>query len=113
MENAIYNELIYRGYNVDVGVVEMRIEENGRKVRKQLEVDFVINQASKRYYIQSAFSLPDWEKILQEQASLVRIPDSFKKIIVVGNNQPVWRTEEGITVIGIFDFMLNKDSLDV
>lgn len=113
MENAIYNELIYRGYNVDVGVVEIRIEENGRKVRKQLEVDFVINQASKRYYIQSAFSLPDREKILQEQASLVRIPDSFKKIIVVGNNQPVWRTEEGITVIGIFDFMLNKDSLDV
>lgn len=113
MENAIYNELIYRGYNVDVGVVEIRIEENGRKVRKQLEVDFVINQASKRYYIQSVFSLPDREKILQEQASLVRIPDSFKKIIVVGNNQPVWRTEDGITVIGIFDFMLNKDSLDV
>ena len=113
MENAIYNELIYRGYNVDVGVVEIRIEENGRKVRKQLEVDFVINQASKRYYIQSAFSLPDREKILQEQASLVRIPDSFKKIIVVGNNQPISRTEEGITVIGILDFMLNKDSLDV
>lgn len=113
MENAIYNELICRGYHVDVGVVEIRAAEDGKKVRKQLEVDFVVNQASKRYYIQSAFALPDREKLMQEQSSLVKIPDSFKKIIVVGNNQPIWRNEEGITVMGIFDFMLNEDSLDL
>lgn len=113
MENAIYNELIHRGYNVDVGVVEVRSNENGAKVRKQLEVDFIVNEASKRYYIQSAFALPDREKVEQEQASLVRIPDSFKKIIVVGNNQQIWRNEEGITVMGIFDFLLNEKSLDL
>ena len=70
MENAIYNELIYRGYSVDVGVVEVRTPENGKMLKKQLEVDFVVNHASRRYYIQSAFSLPDQEKINQEQASL-------------------------------------------
>ena len=113
MENAIYNELIYRGYSVDVGVVEMRVDEDGRKIRKQLEVDFVVNHASKRYYIQSAFALPNREKVEQEQISLVKIPDSFKKIIVVGGGGPIWRTEEGITIIGIFDFMLNENSLDL
>ena len=113
MENAIYNELIYRGYKVDVGVVEIRIDEDGKKVRKQLEVDFVVNQGSKRYYIQSAYALPNQEKIEQEQASLVKIPDSFKKIIITSTNTPVWRNDQGITVIGIFDFLLNEDSLDV
>ncbi len=113
MENAIYNELIYRGYNVDVGVVEHRVSEGDKKIRKQLEVDFVVNQASKRYYIQSAFALPDREKIEQEQASLIKIPDSFKKIIVVGNNQPIWRNEAGITIMGIFDFLLVENSLDL
>lgn len=113
MENAIYNELIYRGYNVDVGVVEIRVNEEGKIVRKQLEVDFVVNQAGKKYYIQSAFALPNIEKIKQEQASLVKIPDSFKKIIVVGNNQPLWRNEEGITIMGIFDFLLDDNSLDL
>lgn len=113
MENAIYNELIYRGYSVDVGVVEARIEEDGKKTRKQIEVDFVVNYASKRYYIQSVFALPDKKKADQEQASLVKIPDSFKKIIVVNGNGPVWRNEEGITIMGIFDFMLNENSLDI
>lgn len=113
MENAIYNELIYRGYNVDVGVVEVRVDESGRRVRKQLEVDFVVNQSSKRYYIQSAFALPNREKIEQEQASLVRVSDSFKKIIVVGNNSPIWRNEEGITIMGIYDFLLDENSLDL
>ena len=113
MENAIYNELIYRGYRVDVGVVEVRMEEDGKKTRKQLEVDFVVNNASKRYYIQSAFALPDKEKVDQEQASLIKIPDSFKKIIVVSGNSPVWRNEEGITIMGIFDFLLNENSLDI
>ena len=111
MENAIYNELIYRGYSVDVGVVEVRTDEHGKKLRKQLEVDFVVNRSSQRYYIQSAFTLPDQEKVEQEQAPLVKIPDSFKKIIIVGGNTPVWRNEAGITIMGIYDFLLNEDSL--
>ena len=113
MENAIYNELIYRGYSVDVGVVETRVDEGGKKVRKQLAVDFVVNQFNKRYYIQSAFALSDREKFEQEQAPLVKIPDSFKKIVVVGNNTPIWRNEEGITFMGIYDFLLNENSLDL
>ena len=113
MENTIYNELIYRGYSVDVGVVETRVDEGGKKVRKQLAVDFVVNQFNKRYYIQSAFLISDREKIEQEQAPLVKIPDSFKKIVVVGNNTPIWRNEEGITFMGIYDFLLNENSLDL
>lgn len=107
MENIIYNELLYRGYNVDVGVVEIR-EKN---VRKQTEVDFVCNQADKRYYIQSAFSLPTREKTLQEERPLMNINDNFKKIIIVKDNIKSWTTEEGISVIGIQEFLLNKDSL--
>ena len=113
MENAIYNELIYRGYSVDVGVVETRVDEGGKKVRKQLAVDFVVNQFNKRYYIQSAFLISDREKFEQEQAPLVKIPDSFKKIVIVGNNTPIWRNEEGITFMGIYDFLLNENSLDL
>lgn len=113
MENAIYNELIYRGYRVDVGVVETRVDKGGKKVRKQLEVDFVVNRFNKRYYIQSVFALSDREKFEQEQAPLVKIPDSFKKIVVVGNNTPIWRNEEGITFMGIYDFLLNENSLDL
>ena len=113
MENAIYNELIYRGYSVDVGVVETRVDEGGKKIRKQLEVDFVVNQFNKRYYIQSAFLISDREIIEQEQAPLVKIPDSFKKIVVVGNHSPIWRNEKGITFMGIYDFLLNENSLDL
>lgn len=113
MENAIYNELIYRGYSVDVGVVEVRKIEDEKQVRKQLEVDFVVNRSSQRYYIQSAFALPTQEKVDQEQASLINIPDSFKKIVVVKGNSPVWRNEEGITFMGIYDFLLNENSLDL
>ena len=109
MENIIYNELIYRGYNVDVGVVEIRADEGGKRTKKHLEVDFVVNQGSKRYYIQSAYALPDKEKIDQEQASLVKISDSFKKIIVVSGNAKIWRNEQGITIISLFDFLLNED----
>ena len=113
MENAIYNELIYRGYSVDVGVVETRVDEGGKKPRKQLEVDFVVNQFNKRYYIQSAFLISDREKFEQEQAPLVKIPDSFKKIVVVRNHSPIWRNEKGITFMGIYDFLLNENSLDL
>ena len=113
MENMIYNELIYRGYNVDVGVVETRVEENGKKVYKQLEIDFVVNSGSQRYYIQSAYALPDKEKMDQEQTSLIKVNDSFKKIIVVSGNTPIWRNEQGITVMNIYDFLLNENSLDL
>ncbi|MBR4586733.1 MAG: ATP-binding protein [Lachnospiraceae bacterium] len=111
MENVIYNELIYRGYNVDVGVVEVRSDDGNKK--KQLEVDFVANQGNKRYYIQSAFALPDQEKMDQEQASLIKISDSFKKIIVVNFNTPIWRNDRGILIMNLYDFLLNEDSLDM
>lgn len=114
MENIIYNELLVRGFNVDVGVVEVSERDgNGKAVRRRLEVDFICNQGNKRYYIQSAFAIPDREKMQQEQNSLVHIPDSFKKIIVVKDNVKLWRNEEGIVVMGIMDFLLKADSLDL
>ena len=109
MENIIYNELIYRGYNVDVGVVEIREGD----AKKQIEVDFVCNQSNKRYYIQSALSLPDREKTLQEERPLMNINDNFKKIIVVKDNIKSWITEEGISVIGLKEFLLNENSLSL
>ena len=109
MENIIYNELLIRGYNVDVGVVEIR--EDG--VRKQLEVDFVCNQGNKRYYIQSALNLDTSEKTMQESKSLNNIGDNFKKIIVVKDNIKLWRNEDGILIICIQEFLLNKNSLDL
>ena len=114
MENIIYNELLVRGFNVDVGVVEhAEKNEEGKVVRKRLEVDFVCNCGSRRYYIQSAFAIPDREKMEQEQNSLVHIDDSFKKIIVVKDRIKLWRNEKGIVVMGIMDFLLNPDSLDL
>lgn len=107
MENIIYNELLYRGYNVDVGIVEIR-EKN---IRKQTEVDFICNQADKRYYIQVALSLPTREKTLQEERPLMNINDNFKKIIIVKDCKKSWTTEEGILIIGLQEFLLNKDSL--
>ncbi len=110
MENIIYNELIVRGYNVDVGVVEIRDEI---KNRKQLEVDFVCNLGNKRYYVQSALNLETREKTIQEERPLMNINDNFKKIIVVKDNIKHWYTEEGILIIGIQEFLLNQDSLDL
>lgn len=109
MENIIYNELLLRGYNVDVGVVQIR--EGNEK--KQIEIDFVCNQFNKRYYIQSALSLPTREKTLQEERPFLNIPDNFKKIIIVKDNKKSWITEEGILVIGIKEFLLNNNSLDL
>ncbi|MBQ8379899.1 MAG: ATP-binding protein [Clostridia bacterium] len=109
MENIIYNELLVRGYNVDVGVVEVREGD----ARKQLEVDFVCNLENKRYYIQSALTLPNREKTVQEQKPLMNIGDNFKKIIVVKDNIKPWITEEGISVIGLQEFLLNPNSLDL
>ena len=114
MENIIYNELLVRGYNVDVGVIERYEKDSNEKtIRKQLEVDFVCNQASKRYYIQSAFAIPNREKMEQEQKSLVNIKDSFKKIIVVKDDINLWRNDEGILIISLEEFLLNKNSLDL
>ena len=114
MENLVYNELRVRGYNVDVGVVPIVSRQpDGRQTRSQLEIDFVCNLGSKKYYVQSAYRLPDEEKIRQEEASLRRIDDSFKKIIVLGEDILVRRNEAGITTIGIYDFLLNPDSLDL
>jgi hypothetical protein len=113
LENVIYNELRVRGFNVDVGVVPIRKRnEDGALKRSQLEVDFVCNLGSKRYYIQSAYRMLDEEKQKQEEASLLNIDDSFKKIIIVGEDIPVLRNETGITTIGIYDFLLNDNSLD-
>ena len=109
MENIIYNELSLRGYNVDVGVVELR-EGNQRK---QLEVDFVCNLGNKRYYVQSALNLDTREKTIQEERPLMNINDNFKKIIVVKDTMKHWITEEGILVIGIQEFLLDKNSLDL
>lgn len=114
MENIIYNDLRVRGFNVDVGVVECT-EKNaaGKIVRKRLEVDFVCNKGNQRYYIQSAFALPDAAKMHQEQNSLVRIDDSFKKIIIVKDRIKLWRNENGVVIMNILDFLLNPNSLDL
>ena len=114
MENIIYNELRSRGYTVDVGVVEKRgTDENGKGYKNQLEIDFVANLGSKRYYIQSAFSMPTEEKRIQEKASLVNVNDSFKKIIVVKDVVNVTRDEDGITTMSIYDFLLKENSLEL
>jgi len=113
MENVIYNELKMRGYGVDVGVVEYNTSTDvEKKIRKQLEVDFVCNRGSKRYYLQSAYAIPDEEKRKQEEASLLRIDDSFKKVIITKNGLSNWYTDKGIFIINIFDFLLNPDSLE-
>ena len=112
MENVLYNDLIRRGMDVDVGVVELATRDNeGRKVRKQLEVDFVVNRGYDRYYIQSALSIADPEKKQQEIASLIRIPDSFKKMVVVQGYMKPWKDENGIQYVGIEQFLLDENIL--
>ena len=114
MENIIYNELITRGYNVDVGMVEIKKQDkDGKWIRVQLEVDFIANLGSKKYYVQSALSIPNREKEIQESRSLTNINDSFKKVIVVKEHIMPRRNEDGILTIGLFDFLLKEDSLDM
>lgn len=114
MENIIFNELLIRNFNVDIGLVIVnQKDKNDKFVRKQLEVDFVCNKGSKRYYIQSAFAIPEPNKMKQESNSLLRINDSFKKIIIVKDTLAPWYTEEGILIMSIYDFLLNMDSLDL
>lgn len=112
MENIIYNELRRRGCKVDVGMMEQRfVDNNGKWQRKQLEVDFVVNEGSQRYYIQSALAMSDEEKRKQEMASLLRISDSFKKIIIVKDDIQPWTDENGILTIGLVDFLMGNKSM--
>lgn len=113
MENVIYNELLKRGYSVDVGIVVKKTTENGKDVRKNYEVDFVCNRGSDRYYIQSAYAMPTDEKVAQEQNSLLNINDSFKKIIVVKDDIKATKDNNGIVTVGLFEFLLNENSLDL
>lgn len=111
MENIIYNELLIRGYNVDVGVVEYNYYEDNKRKQKKLEVDFVCNQGSKRIYVQSALALPTLEKEEQEQQSLSKINDSFKKIIIVKDG-PTHYNESGILILNLFEFLMDQDSIN-
>ena len=114
MENVIYNELLHRGFSVDVGVVPVQESDDlGKQVRKQLEVDFVANKGSQRYYIQSAFEISSKEKMQQETHSFLNISDSFKKIIIQRQAVIPWHNEQGILNIGLFDFLLNPGSIDL
>ena len=113
MENIIFNELKIRGFNVDVGVVVVNeTDQNGKKIRKQLEIDFVCNKGSKRYYIQSAFAVSDTGKMQQEQRSLIHTGDGFKKIIITKDALAPLYNDEGVLVMNVFDFLLNQDSMD-
>ncbi|MCF0206217.1 MAG: ATP-binding protein, partial [Bacteroidales bacterium] len=114
MENLIYNELRVRGFNVDVGVVPVvAYDKQGKQQRSSLEVDFVCNLGSKRYYIQSAYQMETTEKHEQERASLLKVDDSFKKIIVTREEGPVLRDEVGITTISIYDLLLKDNALEL
>lgn len=113
MENIVYNELLVRGYNVDVGMVDIYAKnKEGKRVHKQLEVDFIVNQGSQRYYIQVAYDMTSEEKQTQEFNSLRNIPDSFKKIVIVNGTTKPWRNEEGFVIMGMKYFLLNMDSLE-
>lgn len=113
MENIVYNELLRRGYNVDVGVVEVNeTNEKGVRSKPQYEVDFVCNQGNKRIYVQSAFEMQDSAKEKQERKSLLNINDSFKKVIILGDVSKPRMDDNGIIAMGIFYFLLNEDSLD-
>ncbi|MBE5900373.1 MAG: ATP-binding protein [Lachnospiraceae bacterium] len=113
MENIVYNELLIRGYNVDVGIVEAYAKNGeGKTSRKQFEVDFVVNRGSQRYYIQVAYDMTSEEKQTQEFNSFRNIPDSFKKIVIVNGTKKPWRNEEGFVIMGMKYFLLNEDSLE-
>lgn len=114
MENIVYNELLIRGYNVDVGIVDVYTKnDEGKTTRKQFEVDFVVNQGSQRYYIQVAYDMTSEEKQKQELNSFRNIPDSFKKIVIVNGTKKPWRNEEGFVIMGMKYFLLNADSLEL
>lgn len=112
MENIIYNELLFRGYAVDVGMVELETtDKNGKSIRKHFEVDFVVNDSDKRYYIQSAFAIPDEEKLRQETASFRNIKDTFKRVVIVKDDITPYHNDNGDLFIGLFDFLLDPELL--
>ena len=114
MENIIFNELKIRGFNVDVGVVTINSTNGkGNGIRKQLEIDFVCNKGSKRYYIQSAYAIPDQAKMEQEQRSLVMTGDFFKKVIITKDAPASYYNDDGVLIMSIYDFLLNVDSLEM
>lgn len=113
MENVIYNELVARDLNVDVGVVEVAEKNADKLLKKQLEIDFVCNKGSSRYYVQSAYSVDGEEKMAQEIRPFLKTGDSFKKILIVKDTPAPWHTEEGVLVLSIYDFLLNRNSLDL
>lgn len=113
MENIVYNELLIRGYHVDVGKVDVfERDKEGKRIHKSLEVDFVVNQGSQRYYIQVAYDMASEEKQAQEFRSLRNIPDSFKKIVIVNGTKKPWRNDEGFVIMGMKYFLLHTDSLE-
>ncbi len=112
MENIIFNELKMRGFNVDVGVImQYETNEKGSNIRKQLEIDFVCNQGSKRYYIQSAYAIPDQAKMEQEQRSLMLTGDFFKRMIITKDTPAPYYNESGVLIMSVYDFLLNENSL--
>ena len=114
MENIIFNELKIRGFNVDVGVIiQYDTNEKGNSVRRQLEIDFVCNKGSKRYYIQSAYAIPDQAKMEQEQRSLMLTGDFFKRIIITKDTPAPYYNENGVLIMSVYDFLLNENSLDI
>lgn len=113
MENIIYNEMLCRGYSVDVGVVEIREKNGEKKVRKQCEIDFVVNHGAKKYYIQSALSVSDPEKMETELRPLKNTKDFFKKIIISKSSMKPWTDEDGILHLGLYEFLLNENALDL
>ncbi len=113
MENILFNELKIRGFNVDVGVVmQYGVNENGNSVRKQLEIDFVCNKGSKRYYIQSAYAIPDSKKMKQEERSLMLTGDFFKRMIITKDTPAPYYNESGVLMMNVYDFLLDENSLE-
>lgn len=114
MENIIYTELRSRGYRVDVGVVESyETNHDGKTKRKQLEIDFIANKGNRKYYIQSAFEMLFPEKIEQEKKSLNKLNDSFKKFVIIKEDIKTNIDKNGLITMGIYDFLLNEDSLEI
>ena len=113
MENVIYTELIRRGYSVDVGVVQLETRESGKHEIRRYEIDFIVNLADERIYIQSAYAIPDSEKRAQETFSLRHVSDNFRKVVITGNlHEKPWHDDNGITFIGIVPFLLDPKSLE-
>ena len=113
MENILYNDLIRRGYSVDVGVIEIVETKDGKRAKKQCEIDFVVNRGAKKYYIQSALNVSDPEKLAAELRPLKNTRDFFKKIIVSKTNMKPWTDEDGILHVGLYEFLLNEDPLEL